>query len=38
MFLRSIDAFARVKDANLLFEILDEIVEGWRWPILFRSS
>ena len=26
MFLKSVDAFDRVKDANLLFELLDEVV------------
>ena len=26
MFLKSIDAFDRVKDANLLFELLDEMI------------
>jgi hypothetical protein len=28
MFLRSVDAYDRVKDANLLFELLDEVFYG----------
>jgi len=37
-FLKSVDASDRVKDAYLLFQLLDEVVEEVGWIMLFQSS